>query len=168
MNGGLALAGYGVGVGATFASRPREESGQPAWPHQVTVTLALELVLLAGFSGGWLAADGHPSGDSRLVLLAVASAAMGIQAAAVRRLGQMSSTYLTSTLTALFEAATARRWPSQWRRSTGTVVAFVVGAVFGGLAALQAPVAVPAAVMVPLAFVVACRVPAAMSRARSR
>jgi uncharacterized membrane protein YoaK (UPF0700 family) len=168
INGGLALAGYGVGVlgGAALARTPRD--GQPTWPRQVTVTLALELLVLAGFSGGWLAAGGHPSGGWQLALLVVVSAAMGMQATAVRRLGQMSSTYLTSTVTALLEALAMRRWPSEWQRSSGAVCALVIGAMCGGLAALQAPAVVPAAVMVPLAVVLACRVLTAVTRARSR
>ena len=67
------------------------------------MTLAAELVVLAGFSAGWLASDGHPAGSAHLTLLAVA-AAMGMQSTAVRHLGQMSSTYLTSTLTGILEA----------------------------------------------------------------
>ncbi|HTU73743.1 MAG TPA: YoaK family protein [Trebonia sp.] len=164
INGGVALAGYGVGVivGGIFANSPRQ--GPPTWPREVTVTLTLELVVLAGFSGGWLAAGGHPSGDPRLVLLAIVSAAMGVQATAVRRLGQMSSTYLTSTLTALLEGLARRRWPAEWQLSSGAVFALVVGAVCGGLAALEAPAAVPAVVMVPLAVVLACRLPIAIAR----
>jgi uncharacterized membrane protein YoaK (UPF0700 family) len=165
INGGVAMAGYGLGVvvGVLFARRPRE--GQPAWPSQVTVTLALELAVLAAFSGGWLAAAGHPSGGWQLVLLAVVSDAMGMQATAVRRLGQMSSTYLTSTLTSLLEGLALRRSPADWQRSGAAVCALVIGAVCGGLATLHAPATVPAAVMVPLAVVLACRVPAAMTRA---
>jgi uncharacterized membrane protein YoaK (UPF0700 family) len=161
VNAGLALAGYGLGVlvGGALAGTP--EKDQPTWPRSVTVTLAAELLLLAAFSGGWLAADGHPSGGPRLALLGAAAAGMGMQAAAVRRLGPMSTTYLTSTLTGLLEALAIRRWPSEWQRSTGVLAAFAAGAVLGGLAALQAPAAVPAAVLVPLTAVVACSLPAA-------
>ena len=168
INASVALAGYGLGVvaGAALARAPRE--GQPTWPRRVTVTLAVELLVLAGFSAGWLVLAGHPSGGGQMVLLVVVSAAMGMQATAVRRLGEMSSTYLTSTLTALFEAMAARRLPPSWPRSGGVVCALVAGAVGGGTAAVRAPAAVPAAVMVPLAVVLACRLPAALTRARSR
>lgn len=163
LNGGLALAGYGAGVliGGAVSGTPRQ--GQPVWPRRSTATLALELLALAGFSGGWLATGGHPSGGSRLALLAVAAAGMGMQSTAVRRLGQMSTTYLTSTLTGVLEALAIRRLPSQWQRSTGVLAAFIVGAVLGALAASQAPAAVPAAVLVPLAAVLACSLPAAVS-----
>ena len=164
LNAGLALAGYGAGVlvGGALAGTP--EKGQPIWPRQATVTLVLELLVLAGFSGGWLAAGGHPYGNPRLALLAVAAAGMGMQATAVRRLGPMSTTYLTSTLTGVLQALAIHRWPSEWQRSTGVLLAFAAGAVLGGLAALQAPAAVPAAILVPLAVVVACAFPAVMNR----
>jgi len=161
VNAGLALAGYGTGVlaGGALAGIPRK--GQPAWPRRATLTLAAELLVLAAFSGGWLAAGGHPAGGPRLALLGIAAAAMGMQSTAVRRLGPMSTTYLTSTLTGVLHALAVRRWPSEWQRSTGVLAAFAAGAVLGGLAARHAPPAVPAAVMVPLAAVVACSLPAA-------
>jgi uncharacterized membrane protein YoaK (UPF0700 family) len=162
VNAGLALAGYGLGVLAGGALAGIPEKGQPTWPRRATVTLAAELLVLAGFSGGWLAAGGHPSGGPRLALLAAAAAAMGMQAVAVRRLGPMSTTYLTSTLTGVLQALAIRRWPSDWQRSTGVLLAFVIGAVLGGLAALLAPAAVPAAALVPLAAVVTSSLPAAV------
>lgn len=164
-NGGLALVGYGLGVliGGRMAGNP--EDGQPMWPRQVTMTLAAELLVLAAFSGGWLAAAGHPSGGGRLALLAVAGGAMGMQATAVRRLGQMSTTYLTSTLTGLLHALAVRRWPEEWRRSTGVLIAFLAGAAGGAGAAVRSPSWVPVAVLIPLAAVVACSLPAATRQA---
>jgi uncharacterized membrane protein YoaK (UPF0700 family) len=100
VNAGLALAGYGLGVLAGGALAGTPEKDQPVWPGRATVTLALELLMLAGFSGGWLSAGGHPSGGPRLVLLAVAAAAMGMQSVAVRRLGPMSTTHLTPLILA--------------------------------------------------------------------
>ena len=93
LNAGLALAGYacGVLVGGALAGTP--ERGQPAWPVKVSVTLAVEWCVLAAFGGEWLAAGSHPAGASRLVLLPLGAAAMGMQSTAVRRLGQMSTTY---------------------------------------------------------------------------
>lgn len=167
VNAGLALAGYGAGVlvGGALAGTP--EQNQATWPRRVTVTMAAELLVLAGFSGGWLALGGHPSGGPRLTLLVVAAVGMGMQSTAVRRLGPMSATYLTSTLTGILEALALRRWPSEWQRSTGLLLAAVIGAALGALAALLAPSAVPAAVMVPLAAVVACSLPAAVNRTAS-
>jgi uncharacterized membrane protein YoaK (UPF0700 family) len=161
LNSGIALGGYGLGVllGGAIAGTPAR--GQPAWPRQVTATIAVELVLLAGFSAGWLVVGGHPSGGPRFVLLVVAAAAMGMQAVAVRRLGRMSTAYLASTLTGILQALAIHRWPSEWQRSTGILIAMVTGAVFGALAATRFPAAVPAAIMVPLAVVCASSLPAA-------
>jgi uncharacterized membrane protein YoaK (UPF0700 family) len=154
LNGGLALGGYGLGVliGGAFAGIPSK--GQPVWPRQVTRTLSVELVLLLGFSIGWLACGAHPAGAARLTLLVTGAAAMGMQSTAVRRLGQMSTTYLTGTLTGVLQALAIHRWPPEWQRSTGLLLAAIIGALFGGLAATRAPSWVPAAVLAPLAIVV--------------
>lgn len=150
---GLALAGYAAGVmlGALIAGTP--EPDQLVWPVQVNYALAVETGLLAVFSGGWLAADGHPAGGSRLALLLLAAASMGMQSATVRRLGQISTTYLTSTLTALFTGLALRRKPEGTRRSAAILVTAVGGAAIGTVTALRAPDWVPAAVLIPIAVV---------------
>jgi uncharacterized membrane protein YoaK (UPF0700 family) len=152
-NGGLTLAGYAAGVVLGTAFAGMAERGQPVWPRRVTVTLAVELVILVAFSAGWLISGSHRGAATRMVLLVLAAAAMGVQTAAVRRLGQMSTTYLTSTLTGLFAAVATRRMPEDWPRSVGVIVALVAGAVFGSLAATQSPSWVPVAVLVPQVFV---------------
>jgi uncharacterized membrane protein YoaK (UPF0700 family) len=166
---GLALAAYALGVLAGGALAGPIEGGQPPWPRRTTVTMAAELVVLAGFSAGWLAADGHPSGGVRMTLLALTAAAMGMQSAAVRLLGQMSTTYLTSTLIGIFQSLAVRRVPPDWRRSTGVLLAFVAGAALGVAGAVASPVLVPVAVMLPLAAVVLCaaRSAALLGAARS-
>lgn len=152
-NAGLALAGYAAGVmlGGLIAGTP--EPDQPTWPARVSYALAAETGLLAAFSGEWLATGGHPGGGSRLALLLLAAAAMGLQSATVRRLGQISTTYLTSTLTALFTGLALRRMPEGAGRSTAILVTAVGGAALGTLAALKAPDWVPAAVLIPIALV---------------
>jgi len=168
-NGGLALAGYALGVLINGMIAGTPESQQPVWPRRVTVALAAELLVLAGFSGGWLAAGGHPSGGGRVGLLIATGTAMGMQSTAVRRLGgQISTTYLTSTLTALIEALATGRRPDKWQRSTSVLIALVTGAVLGATAAVQSPSWVPAAVLIPLAAVVACSLPAAVPRDPAR
>jgi uncharacterized membrane protein YoaK (UPF0700 family) len=161
LNAGLALAGYAGGVlaGAALAGTP--ERGQPVWPVQVTRTLAVEFGVLAAFSGEWLAAGGHPAGASRLALLLLAAAAMGLQSTAVRRLGQMSTTYLTSTLTGVITAIALRRWPAEWQRSTGILITALTGAALGTLAALWSPRWVAAAVLIPVAAVLTGSLPTA-------
>jgi uncharacterized membrane protein YoaK (UPF0700 family) len=155
-NGTLALAGYAAGVLAGTLVARAARSDQRIWPRRTTVTLAAELLVLAGFSAGWLAVDGHPAGGAQLALLAVAATAMGMQSAAVRHLGQMSSTYLTSTLTGLLEAVPIGRLPASWQRSVGSFCSLVVGAVLGGAAATASPVLVPVIACLPVAAVVAC------------
>lgn len=81
--------------------------------------------------------------------------AMGLQSTAVRRLGQMSKTYLTSTLTGLLTALALRRWPEDWRRSAGILVMAVIGAALGVLATTRSPHWVPAAVLIPIGAVLA-------------
>ena len=156
VNSGLALAAYAVGVLVGGALAGPTEGAQPVWPRRTTMTLAAELVVLAGFSAGWLAADGHPSGGVRLTLLALTAAAMGMRSAAVRLLGQMSTTYLTSTLIGLVQSLAVRRVPRDWQRSTSVLIAFVAGAALGVAGAIASPALVPVVVLVPLAVVVLC------------
>jgi uncharacterized membrane protein YoaK (UPF0700 family) len=153
-NGGLALAGYAAGVALGTAFAGTAERGQPVWPRRVTVTLTVELGILIVFSAGWLVSGSHRGTTTRMVLLVLAATAMGVRTAAVRRLGQMSTTYLTSTLTGLAAALATWRPPDDWQRSLGVIAALVVGAVFGSLAATQSPSWVPAAVLVPQVCVV--------------
>ncbi len=156
LNAGLALAGFGAGVLAGTMTAGAARDGQPPWPRRTTATLAVEVVVLAGFSGGWLATGGRPSGGSRLALLGIAACAMGLQTAAVRRLGQMSTTYLTSTLVGIVEALAIRRWPPDWRRGTGVLATLVLGALAGAVTARSLAALVPVVVLVPLAVTVAC------------
>jgi uncharacterized membrane protein YoaK (UPF0700 family) len=155
LNAGLALAGYGAGslAGGAMAGIPVQ--GQPTWPARVTVTLVAESGILAVFGAGWIAAAGHPSAPGRIALLVLAAVSMGIQATAVRRLGRMSTTYLTSTLTGLVTALAIRRWPPEWKRSAGVLAALVTGAISAALAVTFSPSWVPAAVLVPQAAVLA-------------
>ena len=152
---GVALAGYSAGVvlGAPIAAR-RDDNGH-TWPRRVTITLAVELAILVAFSIGWELAGGHPEGNTQLPLVALLAAAMGMQGAAVRQLGQMSSTYMTSTLTAALAALTTRSKVEGLPRSFGVLTAIVIGAVAGGAVVKLAPVWLPALVLVPLGLVVA-------------
>jgi uncharacterized membrane protein YoaK (UPF0700 family) len=154
IHSGAALAGYSVGVliGAPIATR--RASGGETWPFSVTVTLVTEFCVLAGFSAGWELTGGSPGSTVRLLLIAALSVAMGIQSAAVRELGGMSTTYLTGTLTAVItEVATRDRTPG-FARSLGVLAAIVSGAAAGGVVAGHAPAWLPAVILTPLAVVV--------------
>ncbi|HET9081823.1 MAG TPA: YoaK family protein [Trebonia sp.] len=156
VNGGLALAGYGLGVLVGRAVAGESPDAQRIWPRRSTMALIAELLALAGFSAGWLVTSGHPAGGTRMTLVVVASAAMGMQSTAVRRLGQMSSTYLTSTLTGIIEAFALRRWPQDWQRSAGVLLTLVTGAVLGAGAATVNESLLPLVLLIPVAFVVIC------------
>jgi uncharacterized membrane protein YoaK (UPF0700 family) len=151
----VALAGYvaGVLIGAPLAARRSRQAG--TWPASVTATLGAELVVLAGFCIGWELSEGSPHDGGQLTLLIVASAAMGMQSAAVRRLGQMSSTYLTSTLLGVLACLATRTRPDGLGRSLGALAAIVVGALAGGILARSAHAWLPVAVLLPLGVVVA-------------
>jgi len=154
IHSGVALAGYSAGVlvGAPIATR-RARGGE-TWPLSVSVTLVAEFCVLAAFSVGWELTGGHPGSMAQVLLIAALAVAMGIQSAAVRQLGGMSTTYLTGTLTAVVtELVTRDRGPG-FARSVGVLAAIVSGAVVGGLVAEHAPAWLPAAIMTPLAVVV--------------
>lgn len=153
ISGGLALSGYAAGVlvGAMLAGPLRRD--QPIWPRRVTITLAAELAVLACLAGGWLLSDGRPAADARLGLLPLAAAAMGMQSAAIRRLGQLSTTYLTGTLTGLLTALATRRRPAGWHRDTTILFALVIGAATGALTAFRSPGWLPVVILTPLAVV---------------
>jgi uncharacterized membrane protein YoaK (UPF0700 family) len=151
---GCALLGYAAGV---FASAPREKAttGEPpVWPLGATVVLIADLVLLAIVSLGWELSGGRPGRTAQLLLLAVAAAAMGMQSTAVRRLGPMSTTYLTSTFIGLFEALAERRWSGEESRSAAILAAALAGAAAATALILHAPRLLPALVLGPLVIVI--------------
>jgi uncharacterized membrane protein YoaK (UPF0700 family) len=155
LHSGLALAGYSAGVmlGAPFAAR--RTGSPPAWPSGVTITLALEVVVLVVFSVGWELTGAHPSSGVQVPLVIMLAAAMGMQSSAVRRLGQMSSTYLTSTLLGLLAGLSTRTKVEGAWRSVGVLVAIVIGALAGSLVIRNAPAWLPVVVLVPIGVVVA-------------
>jgi uncharacterized membrane protein YoaK (UPF0700 family) len=158
VHSGVALAGYLAGVlaGAPLAGRRQHASG--TWPPSVTVTLAVELVILGAFSVGWELAGTHPSGGGQLALVAVLAAAMGLQAAAVRRLGQMSTTYLTSTLTALVAGLATGSKPDGMARSLGVLATLITGAIAASVLLEEARAWVPLVILVPLGLVIVASV----------
>jgi len=154
LHSGVALAGYSAGVlaGAPIAARRATREGP--WPPSVTMTLVVEFGVLVAFSAGWEATGPHPAGTAQLLLITGLAAAMGIQSAAVRQLGGMSTTYLTGTLTAVVAELVTRDRQPGLARSAGVLTAIVAGAVAGGLVAGHAPGWLPAVILTPLAAVV--------------
>ena len=158
VHSGVALAGYlaGVVAGAPLAARRPQATG--TWPPSVTVILAVELVILVAFSVGWELAGTHPTGGGQLALVAVLAAAMGLQAAAVRRLGQMSTTYLTSTLTALVAGLVTGSKPDGMARSLGVLATLIIGAIAASALLEEARAWVPLVILVPLGLVIVASV----------
>jgi uncharacterized membrane protein YoaK (UPF0700 family) len=167
---GTAVAGYCAGVlaGARIAARGADgpqgaggdPRGAPRWPAGVQAALAAELGLLAVFTAGWELAGAAPHGAARPILLALLAVAMGGQSAAVRRLGQISTTYLTGTATGMLAGLVTGKRPGGLWRSLAALAAIVAGAACGGLLAVFAPAWAPAAIGVPIAAVVAAAGPA--------
>ena len=175
----LALIGFALGVvlGAIIVESDQEQND---WPPAVTGALAVEGVVLGVFTAAWHTSRAEGAG-AIYVLILLLGLAMGIQAAAVRRLGVpgIATTYITGTVTSLFvdlvgwirsasrttvtvpddPAIRAEPNPTQWDQRVGLLAAvFVVygfGAMIGGI--LQ-PHLSPLATLLPLiavAFVAA-------------
>ncbi len=150
---GCALGGYALGV---IAAAPRRERAQddPVWPAGTSFALTLDLALLIVFAVGWELSGGRPGALAQVLLVAVAAGAMGVQSTAVRRLGQLSTTYLTSTLTGLLEGLRRRRWSGGNTRSLGILIAALCGAAGAALLIAHARAWVPALALAPPAIVV--------------
>lgn len=153
----LALASFlaGASGGAVVLSRQR----------RIGSVLAAETAVLTGSLVSWAVLG--QEGGAALPLLVLLSTAMGLQNAAVRRVGEqrVSTTYVTGTLTNLaIEAVTAllvrpvsHQEASGRSRTSGSLalfgglwVAYLVGAVAGGFAELRWAFA---AVVVPIGVV---------------
>jgi len=154
VHSGVALAGYLAGVMAGAPLAARRHHASRTWPPSVTITLAVELVILVAFSVGWELAGTHPSGGGQLALVAVLAVAMGLQAAAIRRLGQMSTTYLTSTLTALVAGLVTGSKPDGMARSLGVLATLIIGAIAASILLEEARAWVPLVILVPLGLVI--------------
>src|SRR5215467_8072459 len=112
----LALIGFAIGVfvGAIIVER---ESEPAEWPAAVTAALAFETMTLIIFAASFTLFGNTHQGIVYLLII-LAAFAMGIQSAAVRRLGVpgIATTYITGTLTSLMIDLLA------WLRSTAAPV----------------------------------------------
>jgi uncharacterized membrane protein YoaK (UPF0700 family) len=137
-----------------------------AWPARVTMALLAELVLLGGFAAGWEVTGARPGGWVQFFLLALAAAGMGVQSSTVKNMGltEVSTTYLTGTLTGLVSslASPGSATQDRWRR-LGLLLGLVAGASLTGLLVATAPDGVPALPLAALitAVVLAWRPPRA-------
>jgi uncharacterized membrane protein YoaK (UPF0700 family) len=116
----LALVGFAAGVttGALIVQRDRD---QVDWPPGVTRALGVEGALLAMFAVTWNL-TGPERGDGLVYIsILMTAVAMGIQSAAVQRLGipGVMTTYITGTLTSLM-VDLARSLHASERQSVAT------------------------------------------------
>jgi uncharacterized membrane protein YoaK (UPF0700 family) len=150
----VSIAGYIAGVaGGTWVAhgvrdRPASGSaeGDGVLPVHVIWVLLAELALLAGFTAGWEVSGGAPAGWAQFALLATLAAAMGMQSSAVKDMGltEVSTTYLTGTLTGLVSslASPGKSTPHGLRRF-GVLIGLVTGASLCGLFVATAADVVP-------------------------
>jgi uncharacterized membrane protein YoaK (UPF0700 family) len=122
-------------IGFLFAVRLTAKSqSQAVWPRSVSVALLAELGLLLGLLVAWEITGERPAAATLDVLVGLSAAAMGIQAAAARRLGVagVTTTFVTGMLTSLItELATARPVRSHWTIWVATLASLVIGAIAG-------------------------------------
>jgi uncharacterized membrane protein YoaK (UPF0700 family) len=159
----VAIAGYIAGVAASTwiahgfrVADPGEDQDQVATlPDHVMRALLAELTLLAGFAAGWEVSGASPAGWAQYCLLAVLAAAMGVQSSAVKDMGlaEVSTTYLTGTLTGLVASLSrpGQDTPHGLRRF-GVLIGLVAGASLCGLLVATAASAVPALPLAALVF----------------
>lgn len=168
----IALVGFAAGaaVGALIVERGGERD---VWPPAVTWALALEGTVLLLFSVVW-ALSGPGRGEGAVhILIVLSGVAMGIQAAAVRRLGVpgIATTYITGTLTSLMvdlvgwlragvqtaavDAAPAVNWERRVGLLAAVFVVYGLGALAGAVLQARASPLVTLSPLLAVAAVVA-------------
>jgi uncharacterized membrane protein YoaK (UPF0700 family) len=153
----VAIAGYiaGVAMGTWVAhgAKQAEPSEDGVLPSHVIWVLLAELTLLAGFAVGWEVTGASPAGWAQFSLLATLAAAMGMQSSAVKDMGltEVSTTYLTGTLTGLVSslASPGKSTPHGLRRF-GVLIGLVAGASLCGLFVATAADVVPVLLLAAL------------------
>jgi uncharacterized membrane protein YoaK (UPF0700 family) len=161
----VSIAGYIAGVAAsTWIAHSFRAAGDEkadgdqgrasGLPSHVGWALLAEVILLAGFTAGWEISGASPAGWTQFCLLAVAAAAMGVQSSTVKYMGlsEVSTTYLTGTLTGLVSSLVSpgERTPYGLRRF-GVLIGLAAGA---GLSGLLIATAADGAAVLPLAAVI--------------
>ncbi|HEX6453447.1 MAG TPA: YoaK family protein [Trebonia sp.] len=146
-----AVAGYvlGVAIGTRIAwhhaTRRPGATASREWPPHITLVLLTEFALFAGVIIGWEVTGARPAGVAEFFILVLAACAMGIQSAAVNMmgLGQVSTTYLTGTLTGLVTAIARPDGSKPGRRRPGVLLGLLLGAVLAGVFVANAAAVVP-------------------------
>jgi uncharacterized membrane protein YoaK (UPF0700 family) len=135
----VSLVAFSAAVfGVWWASRRVREDRLPA---EVLAAFALEALAQAGLLAGWLLSSARPGGALEAVLVGLSAVAMGLQSAAVTRLGVrgITTTYVTGTLTGLIsEVVTLSGSRRDWIRRGLVLVALLAGAACAAVLLLHA------------------------------
>jgi uncharacterized membrane protein YoaK (UPF0700 family) len=141
------VAGVAVGTWVGHGARAASSDTEGVLPPHVPWVLLGELTLLAGFAVGWEVSGASPAGWAQFCLLATLAAAMGVQSSAVNDMGlaQVSTTYLTGTLTGLVSSLVkpGQDTPHGIRRF-GVLLGLMTGALLCGIFVATAADVVPA------------------------
>lgn len=152
----IALAGFAAGV--LIGVRVTARTERPAvWPPSVTHALLVEAGLLAAFLAGWEIAGDKPAALPLDILAALSAGAMGMQAAAARRLHVVGVTtvFLTGMLTSLV-ADLAMVGPGRSQMLwVATLVSLVIGAAAGAAVFIAWRPGAPLVAMVLVGIVLA-------------
>jgi uncharacterized membrane protein YoaK (UPF0700 family) len=121
----------------------------------VRTTLLTELALLTALLTGWEIAGSRPGGLPQFCLLVAATAAMGVQSAAVSQMGltDVSTTYLTGTLTGLVRSLVHPDHKPDGLIRPGVLAGLAAGALLSGLLVATVPALVPVLPMASLLVV---------------
>jgi uncharacterized membrane protein YoaK (UPF0700 family) len=157
----VSFAGYVAGVAAAsrlarLGRRGAQDGapGEKTWSSGIAAALVAETGVFVIFAIGWAVTGTKPAGAAQLLLLAVATVAMGMQSAVVVAMGiaGVSTTYMTGTLTTLIEAlANPDRRKRPDARQIIVLLALVAGAGLSGLMLATVPsavLAIPFAVLI--------------------
>ena len=153
----IAFAAFvlGVLVGVRLTARTEPAA---VWPRSVTLALAGELGLLFALLAAWEITGARPGALALDLLIALSAGAMGMQTAAVRRLGVtgVTTTFVTGMLTGLIaELAAVTPGRSHWTLWAATLGSMVIGAAAGAGLLFAWRSAAPLAALVLVAAVIA-------------
>lgn len=134
-------------LGAYLGTRTTLHSpANGTWTALVIATMSAVVLCEAAFLVIWIGHDAAPGTNVTNVLISLLGLAMGLQMAAVRALGVpgVFTTAATFTLLAFFGDLAGSRPAAEGPRLAGTLFALILGAYFGGLLFIQAPLYAPA------------------------
>lgn len=136
---------------------PAAASVRGAWPGVVHRILQCEALVLAASAVGWWLTGGDRGHGVQLTLLFANAVALGMQSAAIQRIGVsgLSTTYLTGTLTVTAISLAGGRANRHAVRPLLQLAALIAGGTLGCLLALHAPDLVPVPPLAGLALVAA-------------